>query len=766
MNGRSALVHGQPPRMATKLLLRELKDTSYPIIHIDPDYYSLTEDLSRLKRDDDPFSKSDPGVPFLKKTLQYPQINARKIRFANKVLVAENVNIDLNDEDENGRVFAALKIETMEADAEKAYILYDISDSLPENMMYHPIAVLKDFDSKGLKFTTDGKVVITRVSDNSSRFYYYGMGDGAGENLVLPGRVKESRLYEKHFKFASIFNDSSMNDESTIRAIECVTTNGICKCPSNNLSLSVSLNLTRARAMNESTALALNFDGFVSENAVYDRLISSASRQAAILCGMSTAEFSQKYGNNAYDPFTELSLISQITDTELYAERHVCIAWCLLFVYYTNKIGLPADFESARYHFRSKVLGMIADDKGWITTTSVDLEINTHVLENVLYHLLYRLSVPTVAESDMKKFTEVLRTQIKAINVTKTTLKPHVLEDDEFRLAKQFTFQINHYDKIFEGLKIPVADVQSLATTIENKPYYCGAYAAEVDRIAKAYATSEIACVPRYENDKFKGYECKTGNVSLDKPPPLGPGDHPHPVAEYFNSGVVVILAELLRNGHTVRVVPYLQQVAADNTANANKMPWPLSPAMEITFASGRKHYEPAKILWLDYQKLYLATDSSGPKSPVVFAHSLIARAKILGYLPAIALVKTTATGEVTVERSHDASEPPMAIITVLSSGLIKVAATLYREEISNEDTADTEDAKRATSRILSEFSGFCPTTWTDQGRGSVDPEDLCYMMERICLGMSPEDAAKGLAENKTNFKRVLTEKKLFGIPE
>jgi hypothetical protein len=432
-------------------------------------------------------------------------------------------------------------------------------------------------------------------------------------------------------------------------------------------------------------------------------------------------------------------------------------------------IGLPAPNEAARYRFRSQILGMILDDEGWIMTTSVDLGISSPILENVLYHLLYSLSQVQFnsdgENSNVELLDNILADQLKTASIEMGTLKPHTLDATEQDKASQFLFQATQYEKIFTSVPgIQDRNPQSLATTLENKPYYCGAYAAEIDRIAKAYATNEIACVPTLVPGKFTEYEC-TKNVSLDRIPDTN--DHPHPVAEYFNSGMVVTLADLLRDGHTVRVVPYLQNVI-NNANDSSVLPWPLRPAMEITFASGRTYYQPAEIVWLRYNDLHLnrRTGSVTIKTVVDFARDLIKRAKLLYYLPAIALVTTTANGDVTVERSHDASEPPIAIITVLSSGMIKVAATLYREEISTRVHYQEEDANRATSRILSEFSGFCPTTWKISGSSPKSDNDLCYIMERICLGMHPTQAEMGSSANMDRFERVLGANQLFGIPE
>jgi hypothetical protein len=386
-----------------------------------------------------------------------------------------------------------------------------------------------------------------------------------------------------------------------------------------------------------------------------------------------------------------------------------------------------------------------------------------------LYHLLYSLSKVQFnsdgENSNVELLDEILAEQLKTASIEMGTLKPHTLDVTEKDKAVQFSFQATQYEKIFTSVTgIQDRNPQSLATTLENKPYYCGAYAAEIDRIAKAYATNEIACVPLLRPGEFTGYEC-TKKVSLDKIPDAN--DHPHPVAEYFNSGMVVTLADLLRDGHTVRVVPYLQNVI-NNANDSSVLPWPLRPAMEITFASGRTYYQPAEIVWLRYTNLHLnrRPGSVTIDSVVAFARDLIKRAKLLYYLPAITLVTTTENGEVTVERSHDASEPPIAIITALNSGLIKVAATLYREEVSNNKTADVEDVRRATSRILSEFSGFCPTTWKISGSSPRNDNDLCYMMERICLGMHPTQAEMGSSVNMDRFKRVLGANQLFGIPE
>jgi len=743
--------------MATKLLLKEWKDKAYPIVHIDPDYYSLIEDPEFLRSGDgDPFSKINEKVPFLKTALPYPQLDKKKFSFGKTVFAAPAAT---------NQKFAVLELENKDEEM-KAFIVYDISQQHPPNMMYHPIAVIKNRQPNGVRFTQNGYIVTIEQKEGERIYNHYGIGGNLSDDLILPDLMTKNELYKRHFMFSLIYDKNKMDSETASNQYQCTQQNGVCDCPGIG-KLSLSLNVTRARTINEINSKTLDFADQISKRDVYDRLMSSASRQASVLCGMSIDDF--KYGQNPDEAFTDLQKIVSITNNDLYAQRHICLAWCILFVYYTKMIGLPAPNEAAGYRFRSQILGMILDDEGWIMTTSVDLGISSPILENVLYHLLYSLSKVQFSSngenSNVELLDEILAEQLKTSSIEMGTLKPHTLDANEQDKAAQFSFQATQYEKIFTSVTgIQDRNPQSLATTLENKPYYCGAYAAEIDRIAKAYATNEIACVPLLRPGEFTGYEC-TKNVSLDRIPAAN--DHPHPVAEYFNSGMVVTLADLLRDGHTVRVVPYLQNVI-NNANDSSVLPWPLRPAMEITFASGRTYYQPAEIVWLRYTNLHLnrRPGSVTIDSVVAFARDLIKRAKLLYYLPAITLVTTTENGEVTVERSHDASEPPIAIITALNSGLIKVAATLYREEVSNNKTADVEDVRRATSRILSEFSGFCPTTWKISGSSPRNDNDLCYMMERICLGMHPTQAEIGSSANMDSFKRVLGANQLFGIPE
>jgi hypothetical protein len=763
--------------MATKLLLKELDDTSYRIIHIDPDYQSLQED-PEIQNEDDRLSKVDSSTPFLKQSIAYAQLN-KSIQFGDSILVTENNTIKPR--------WAILEMH----DADRswsAHVVYDISVRCKKEMMYHPIAVIKDRDQKGVKFGADGTLAL----ETQKEFIVVGLPEEMQIVASLPGIMTQTDLVSRHFYFSelkTVYKDANGGvdrDELTLvssRAYKFSKKNGFYTTGDELGAFSLSLNLTRARTINEENSEPFKFSlPEDHDNNIYSRVTSSASRQAALLLNSLAYDFS-----TANPPINEdndnviatLRTISKLVDNELFALRHVCLVWCALLVYYTNKIGLPPQFESAQYKFRSKILGMITDDACWVKTTSVDLDSETHILPRVLYRFLYKMSTimrDSSPETLISALAKILSDELRIDDIELDMLKPHTLDGREQFLSTEFSDQANHYDKIFIGMNITSADktvksIHLLAQTIEKKPYYCGAYAAEIDRIAKAYATNEIACVPEYQSNVYTEYTCKHRNagVSLNTTPQIGENDHPHPVAEYFNAGMVVILAALLRAGHTVKTVPYLQPVSTSDVNAAGKMPWPLSPAMEITFASGRKHYHNAAFVWLDYSKLYLADDNSTsdqPVNPAFFARRLLQRAKILGYLPAIALVTTTEAGEVTVERSHDASEPPIAIITVLSPRLVKVAATLYHQEISHGASYEEEDAKRATSRILSEFSGFCPTTWTHTRDGQEDDAGFCYMMERICLGMSLADAAKGLAEDKTNFRRVLANKKLFGIPE
>jgi hypothetical protein len=387
-----------------------------------------------------------------------------------------------------------------------------------------------------------------------------------------------------------------------------------------------------------------------------------------------------------------------------------------------------------------------------------------------LQQLLYRFTGGANLEREQKILSDVLADQLK-LSFDRGVFDTVSLTTEEQYIASQFTIHANYYSRIWKGLGMQGAfdpsQLQTLAPKIAKRPYYYGAYAAEIDRVGKAFATNEIACVREYDESKnFTEQTCKHG-VSMESVPTGTQQPHPHPVAEFFDAGMVMIQTHLLRRGHNVRAVPYLQRI---DEGEFDKFPWPLSPAMEITFLSGKVFYHPAKILWLDYSSLKSdVASTSEPTQPLsTFAERLLQRSKMLCYLPAIAIVKLNERKEVEIERSHDESVPPVAIISVTAEG-VQVTATLNRSTVQFGRVDPKATAwKMIEDRIENEFNGFCPKTWTLASM--TPPSDkyhIFYMVERICLGLSPDVAASGEGYKTDTFRKFATgESKLFGIPE
>ena len=761
MKSLVALVLGQ--RMSAQSLASLLWDDTYPIIHIDPDYRSLQEDSG--SEEEDKFEKRDSKLPVLIHALPYP-ING-KIKLG-RLLVPKFQGNEVSK-------YIALEISVEE---HRAYIIYDVAYQLPEGTAYHPIAVLKSPKKyTRIRFSRDIAGNKQFIAMEKSGFYdlFWRSPDGEPSTCV-PSLV--DGLVKKHFMFSAVQSNVDVNtygEENFYNVAEYVPPQytpyqgGLIKI--GQLLFSYSLNISSAQTIDESNAIAVTISSSQALNiaTVHSRLLDSASRQCSKLCENVAHEFATDDGDTEENVVDRLEQRAEDTDNELYSARHVHLAWCALFAAYATKIKITDPSESGRYLFRSKMLGLIANDTAWKQTTIQDLhDPKFSVPSRLLQNLLYRFTQGNVQRDELDQLSDILGEQLK-ITFASDVFNVVPLNRDEAHLADQFRLHANYYKRIWDGLKIGTsygqdAPLQLLAQYIEQKPYYYGAYAAEIDRIGKAFATSEIECVAEYRDDDLTTRACRHG-VDMDKIPEAGQKAHPHPVAEYFNAGMVMILTHLLRLGHNVKAVPYLQKI---NEGEMGKFPWPLSPAMEIAFKSGRVYYHPAKILWLDYANLRSSIailEQQQGMSVAAFAERLLQRSKMLYYLPAIAIVKRDDNGNVVVERSHGESEPPIAIISIYD-GTVEIAATLYREQTEIETGSFISSERMIEDRIASEFDGFCPQSWNIVDIDTSSVYEKCYVMERICMGLSIRNATIGKDTISANFMKFVQQSKLFGIPE
>ena len=744
-----------------KLFRQALKDTSYPIIHIDPNYLSLKEDPDPSVPNDKKYEKRDLNRPFLKSNMEYETLGG-SVTYS-RLLSSNDPVVPPTAGKYTSNVIVVEMTSNFSDVTQKHLLVYDVTETAKASEVYHPIAVIKNVD-EDIPVTVSRDAVFCSLGGKLYSFFYY-FSDSEIEKLPISANFALSKLDLKHFMFSGTPAQKANTARFNAQPIIQMKSNTI---SFNTYNLSVAVNLSRTRTINTKlgdggSRLNISLDTY---ERLSDRILTCASAQSAIY---ETALQEPDYVSGARDVFASLAAFFANKDADTFAYCHVYLVWCVLYAYYARVYGMEIYSEEAAFQTRRRILHAIQTDLSWVKTTKTYLGIPGTGVANVLLDLLVTTTTvkTRVNPSDYTPFADSITNKIK-ITIKQSHFDHIGLDSTETNLAQAFTGQIDNYVKIWSATGMPgnysVKNTPQLSSKIAVAPFYAGGYAAEIDRIAKAIATGEVACVYpfKFDDQKISGYTCKHG-TSLSAVPPLSQ-NHAHPVAEYFNEGVVVILVHLLRLGHTIRTVPYLQKVTCPS--GDTKYPWALSPAIEITFTSGRKYYHPANIIWLDADKMTVSVDrkNKDDKSLQGFARRLLKRSSMLSFLPALAIVSLDEKGKVACERSHGDNVPPIAVIILGANNSLRIFGTLYRTGL----TLLGQPARNAAidTYLNREFDGFCPQLWsyitTPENMGV--PSKACAM-ELICLGMDPSVAKNGIPGSEVKYNSLLTDNELFGVP-
>jgi hypothetical protein len=742
-----------------KLFRQALKDTSYPIIHIDPNYLSLKEDPDPSVPIDKKYEKRDLNRPFLKSNMEYETLGSN-VTYKRVLSSREPVNPPTT-KGYLSNVVVVEMIYSFDNVIQKHLLVYDVTETASPGEVYHPIAVIKDVDKN---VTVSRNAVFCSFKGKPYKFFYF-FNDTDIKSLPISETFASSKLDLKHF----MFSGSPGKDEKAA-AFEEQT---IPRMQNNTIQfqtylLSVAVNLSRTRTINPKIGdggTRIDMSHCTYEQ-LSDRILTCASAQSAIY---ETALQKPGYDSGVNDVFASLTSFFANKDADTFAYCHVYLVWCVLYAYYARAYGMEIYSEEAAFQTRRRIQHAILTDLTWVKTTKTYLEITGTGVANVLLDLIMATTTVDINANPAayKSFSDSILQKVK-ISIDKATFAHIGLDGPESNFARAFTTQIDNCAKIWSATGMTgvysVPETTQLSSKIAVAPFYAGGYAAEIDRIAKAIATGEVACVPQFKFDdqKISGYICKHG-TSLSAVPPLS-HNHAHPVAEYFNEGVVVILVHLLRLGHTIRTVPYLQKVTPP--PGDTKYPWALSPAIEITFTSGRQYYHPANIIWLDAGSMTVNVDrkTKDGTSLQAFARRLLKRSSMLSFLPALAIVSLDEKGKVVCARSHGDNVPPIAVIILGAQDSLQIVGTLYRTGL----TLLGQPARNAAidTCLNSKFDGFCPQLWRYSAPpAATSATSKACMMELICLGMDPADAKKGITGSDDMYNSLLTDKELFGVP-
>lgn len=747
-----------------KTIRRELKDRTYPLIHVDPDYTSLTPN------GDGTYEKKNDQLPFLERKLTYETLGqaAKYKKFYVPSAAEENP-------------YRALEFSISGLQGARLFLLYDTTDTDTKtklsNLALHPIAIYKSYDNTPPSFS--GKYLVANNNGTYMKFESTEM-DSKMKNL-LPDGFKENTLYQRHFMLAGA-GTANPNDNFKQKEIE-VTEHYFVY---DKVAYSVALNLSSSRTIDESVANGVSFTSSAiapKYNEFYQRVMESASRQCAVFNGYLLECLFKEDGSDAFE---QLRQIAQNTADDYYASRHVLLVWTALLAYYLQifRPMINSEYDSVRT--RQKITQSIVGNKLWKQSTSVDFDLSADEFPRLALEMLKVVTATGTKPAKLDEYRQIannaLNQQLK-ITIDSSVFKlDSLMTDDsdeqmsEKTLADEFKLQADNYKKIWIALQkegeyvapqradsnASSTSPQAFADKIVQYPFYPGAYATEIDRVAGAIATGEVECVPAYEKGRSDKYMCDHG-VSLSEVPNSKQQSHPHPVAEYFNEGVVVIAVELLRSGHSLQSVPYFQKIKSNNG-----YPWPLRPAIEIQFQSGRKSYVPADILWLKYSETTnkkVAKLSSATDKISVYFHRLLKRATVLKYLPSIVIVTLDKKNQIRCDRSHSELIPPTVIVAISQKNqLVRATSTLYHNGFIFNEGDGAEADKQLDLFVRSQFEGLMPELWTYRKVQSQGLATQAAIAERMCLGLSPQDAER-VTQEATDAADHFLKHELFGIP-
>lgn len=756
---------------ALRFVRKELRDKSYPLIHIDPNYMALAP-----VGQGNTYEKPYADKPDLLKNGQYetlgPTVAYGAFRYG----------------EDKGRLqrYAALSVTVPPRQqgepSNVTWLIYDTLNHQP-GLACHPIALYKGSDKP--EFNSDG------VYFGQYRFMSTDAQDARNITVALPGIFSPNGLYWRHFTFSDRGTAKALRRSQTTHNIPQVT---IAK-PGHTfdvatITFSIAVNFTAARTINTFSAAVTKIerDLPLDEVRLATHIRDSASRQCAILCQTENVD---PYRLDAQTTGTRsLYNLSQQRDEHYYVYRHIYLVWCAVCLYHFRELNPQLNSERDVFYVRQHLLRSISASQIFTKATTGDFFLFMEKPPRMLARVLQEITrIEGATDQTVQMLTDILVNQLK-IQPSPELFAPDGLQgderdiDDEAGITAQFKFQSNHLGKIWTALKPQTpypedgrdssAIAQEMADQIAQFPYYAGAYAAEIDRIAKAISTGEVSCVPDYTpNEAKKQDNCLHGDVgtSLSALPTVSE-KHAHPVAEYFNEGMVAIEVHVLRQGHMVQSVPYLQRVEPPRGME-NRFPWPIRPAVEIAFSSGRSSYIPAEIVWITYEKIQnhlhdLPSNEDGSVDPLTgrtFAYRLLKRASQLSYLPAIVIIETKG-GNIMCTRSHHESVPPIALIEISEENVVKITSTVFRSALSF-GVSGKEHENTVSGWIHANLSGFLPSLWdtTPASTQTQDPNFLFYVLDRTCLGMNPSKEAPPKIQ-AINVYRDLGTKQLFGIPK
>ncbi len=742
----------------TQRLKEALEDKEYPIIHINPDYKSIVPS----EQENDPlkkYEKEDDKTPFLRRDVSYPRHDLM-IRYGS-LITPDTTSTD----------FLAVLMCTVVEPQQQIAIVYHVPDD-GKNKLVHPLAVLKRVETV---YLLKDKSVVAKIGDK----YYTFESPTLGSSDVVPNRIKTNRLRWKHYSFKD--TTSLPNAPATKYLIASTTTrvnDQNQQVIHNKVYYSLSLNPVLIKSISKFQSIALTIGTGVPQiTKLYSNILSSASRQIAILMNSEALQFfaddvdASADIDQIYDHIT--TSVQNATDKQFPA-RHLYLVCLALLVNNIKLHGLRLSTDTATVMRRHLAVRSITSDPMWATATkdTSSLKMRVSRLPPIFYQLIARVISKRLDDSKFQAFARpILADFPQSLSTDTKHFSVEDWSDKEKADIAQFKLQTNDYTRLYAALGVVRQDRTVLRDKIEQVPFYAGCYATEVDRIAGAVATNELACVPPYTKDKITGYTCKhsISPTSMSSVPPAGVGNHPHAVAEFFNEGMVVLMASLLRQEHTIRSVPYFQTVTVDTGC----FPWPLRPAIEITFESDRQYYRDADIMSLRYDKAVSTIDL--PKEitddvMVTFVNRLVKRASMLPHLPAIVAIRIDKkTLGLNCMRSHDAQTTPCTIIIQGNTGTeIAIVNTLSMNGIYfNQDAAKPVYADNATidDFLHSEFAGLLPSLWNLTAESETATSKLAYALERICLGLEPVMALDGIDQFHGKMINYLTKHELFGIP-
>ncbi len=306
--------------------------------------------------------------------------------------------------------------------------------------------------------------------------------------------------------------------------------------------------------------------------------------------------------------------------------------------------------------------------------------------------------------------------------------------------------------------------------------YFGSAVFAEINRLTVVKATREADAVPMIKKEQAGSVEENTLSVFNEPLNAVSTSGHIHPVAMFFNVGVMRAICDAARQGITVRAVR-ASSLAADLDGKA-VLHWPKFPA--VTFSTEHEtHVVPPVYSALSVTDIAThfrhnaASSSRASKEPIFLTRLcdlLLNRAQFVHMLPSVAVLDIFTDRRRVVMRQTDVGAPVHLVLMSIRTDSLFVA--LYAHVGGNcyrvyETRSDAPDVCADPEVVSTLRVNFPEMRFASSLTGKIN--DNLYVkafeLDRLACGASRLSNTKEAPILETIYTHCDTQNTLYGMP-